>query len=144
MCISHFWASIGFTLKALCIIKKKNYIELYTYSLGHSHMTMHSNPLFQESEKESIFKVLSVILHLGNVEFGKTEVSRWTLSLSCDCLTICNVLCTWHLFSRMGRVKTVYLPFAPPYFYPLCCWSARGSALHPSFFLPFFMQIKLL
>ena len=39
-------------------------------------MTMHSNPLFQESEKESIFKVLSVILHLGNVEFGKTEVSR--------------------------------------------------------------------
>lgn len=143
MCISHFWASIGFTLKALCIIKKKNYIELYTYSLGHSHMTMHSNPLFQESEKESIFKVLSVILHLGNVEFGKTEVSRWTLSLSCDCLTICNVLCTWHLFSRMGRVKCTSLLPHPTFTHFVVDPQGGQPCTHPSFYL-FFMQIKLL
>ena len=76
MCISHFWASKGFTLKAYA------YIYSYTrilWEIVTSHVD--SNPLLQESEKESIFKVLSVILHLGNVEFGKTEVSRWTSQL---------------------------------------------------------------
>lgn len=28
----------------------------------------------KENEKEGIFEVLAIILHLGNVDFGKTEV----------------------------------------------------------------------
>ena len=28
----------------------------------------------QENEKDAIFKILAIILHLGNVDFGKTEV----------------------------------------------------------------------
>ena len=33
------------------------------------------NCVVQENEKDAIFKVLSIILHLGNVDFGRTEVS---------------------------------------------------------------------
>jgi len=33
------------------------------------------NCVVQENEKDAIFKVLAIILHLGNVDFGRTEVS---------------------------------------------------------------------
>ncbi len=90
-------------------------------------------------EQKSVFRLVSAVLHLGNIRFAdqggkaKVENREGNLLLRRTTFPLSRVWCVWRVWAFIGAVADV--AFSPPSqswtLSPSCCSRTRGSSSTP-------------